>query len=80
MVRLNRLKFSKFTLIPKKGAERIQYLRPIGIISKILANWLSKILNSLISRSQSAFIKGMMILDSVAYAQKVFFPTQRRQM
>ncbi|GJT04635.1 putative RNA-directed DNA polymerase, eukaryota, reverse transcriptase zinc-binding domain protein [Tanacetum coccineum] len=63
---------SFFTLIPKTSRPiSIKYFRPISligihykIIAKVLANRLSKVIDNVISKEQSAFISSRQILDS----------------
>lgn len=60
-------------LIPKNGSpQRIEEYRPISlvggaykIISKILADRLSKVIDSVVADYQSAFIKGRQIMDGI---------------
>lgn len=66
------------TLIPKvQEAKAAKDFRPISLIhsfpkliSKLLANQLAPHLPTLISKNQSAFIKGRSILDNFKYEQQ----------
>jgi hypothetical protein len=67
----NLLNSANIVLLRKKGVKTIGDYRPISIIhsvgkllTKILANKLSPHLNSLVSNSQSAFIKDRSIHDN----------------
>jgi hypothetical protein len=72
------LNASFITLIPKKaGAIDISDFRPISllsgvykIITKVLANRMSSIMEKIISKPQNAFVKGRQILDLVLIASK----------
>ncbi|WVZ69121.1 hypothetical protein U9M48_017959 [Paspalum notatum var. saurae] len=73
----NLLNTANITLIPKRDdAETAQDYRPISlmhsvakILAKVLANRLAPHLHSIISHSQSAFIKGRSIHDNFQYIQ-----------
>jgi hypothetical protein len=74
----NLLNSANVALIPKKeGAQTISDYRPISVmhnvaklLGKILANRLSPHLDSLVSPSQSALIKGRSIQDNFQYVQE----------
>ena len=76
---LFRLKYTYITLIPKKQeSKHVKDFRPISLIhgvvkifSKLLAIRLSKHLDSLISDSQSTFIKGRQISDCYLSAMEI---------
>ncbi|CAK8534470.1 unnamed protein product [Lathyrus sativus] len=65
--------YSAVTLVPKhKGTKEIKDYRPIAccstlykIISKILANCLSKVLGTIIGANQAAFVKGQRIHNHI---------------
>ena len=76
MERLNKV---HLVLIPKvPGAEQIGDFRPIAlsnsiylIIAKVLANRLCKVMDSLISPLQSAFIPGRQMIDNIVMAEEI---------
>lgn len=76
---LYRLNFAMITLIPKEvGARNMKKLRPINLLncsykifSKLLTIRLGKLCQRLISKQQSAFIKGIFILESVVVAHEL---------
>ena len=76
---INRLNYAILTLVPKEqDANTMKKFRPISllncsfkILTKVLTNRLSSILNRLVSCNQSAFIKGRYILESVVTAHEV---------
>lgn len=69
---------TQIILLPKKeGAYKVKEFRPISlcnvvmkIISKVLANRLKECLTSVISQSQSAFIRNILITDNVILAHE----------
>jgi hypothetical protein len=74
-----RLNFAMITLIPKENdAREMKKFRPFSLLNcsfkkftKVLTNRIAKILNRLISFQQSAFIKGIFILESVVTAHEI---------
>lgn len=79
------LKDTNISLIPKKqNPERID-IRPISlwnviykVISKVLANRLKKVIDSIISDSQSAFIPGRLITDNIMIAFEAMHYMRRK--
>lgn len=78
---------SFIVLIPKKEeAEELQDYRPISliggiykVISKVLAIRLSKVLESIISENQSAFIGGSQLIDTVVTLNEVIEDTKEKK-
>lgn len=76
---LSRLNFALVTLIPKVGeATDMKQFRPISLLncsfknfSKLLTLRLSAVAQRIVSPTQSAFIKGRFILESVVVAHEV---------
>jgi hypothetical protein len=76
---LFRLNFAMLTLIPKvDGADEMKNFRPISLLncsikmfSKLLTLRLERVCERLISRGQSAFIRGRYILESVVVAHEL---------
>ncbi|XP_057798040.1 uncharacterized protein LOC131014167 [Salvia miltiorrhiza] len=72
---------SFIVLIPKKeGAGSLEDFRPISlitslfkIVAKILAERLKRVMGSIISDNQSAFVKGRFILDGVVILNEAIF-------
>ncbi|XP_075654704.1 uncharacterized protein LOC142624852 [Castanea sativa] len=70
---LSSINLTHITLIPKKkNAESMSHFRPISlcnvifkIVSKVLANRLKKILGTIISDCQSAFVSNKLITDNI---------------
>jgi len=72
------LNVSFISLIPKiPGANDLKDFRPISLVggvykimAKVLANRLKMVLGNVISKSQSAFVKGRQILDPILIANE----------
>lgn len=85
--RLDRSNYSQMMLIPKdQTPTTVNEFRPIAllnsslkIMSKILANRLSPLLENLNGDYQLGFIKGRNILEGVAQAHEVIHHTKRTQ-
>lgn len=76
------------TLLPKcDNASTMKNFRPIAcctilykVISKVLANRLKGVLNSIVGDSQSAFVKGRLILDNVMLSQELITGYTRKHV
>lgn len=74
-------------IIPKvQSPETLSQFRPISlckfslkVFTKVMANRLKRILNTIISPDQSAFVPGRMIQDSITIAQEVIHFLQRKR-
>jgi hypothetical protein len=82
---LSGLNFALVTLIPKVGeATNMKQFRPISLLncsfkifSKLLTLRLSSIVQQIVSPTQSAFIKGRLILESVVVAHELVHSIHR---
>ncbi|GKV31852.1 hypothetical protein SLEP1_g40514 [Rubroshorea leprosula] len=78
---------SFLVLIPKKeNPQGIEEYRPISLIgcmykilAKVLANRLSRVLNTIIGENQSAFIEGRQLVDSVVVANEAIDEVRKRK-
>lgn len=52
----------------------------LKIISKLLSNHLSNVINYLVDNYQLAFIKGKSIADNIVSTEKLIFSIQRRNL
>ncbi|KAL8118945.1 hypothetical protein AgCh_016437 [Apium graveolens] len=77
---------TNIALIPKKrNPQSMKDLRPISlcnvlykVISKVLANRLKKIIDAIISDTQSAFIPGRLISDNIMIAHELMYSMKRK--
>lgn len=82
----DQLQNTNIALIPKKpNPEFMTDIRPISlcnvlykVISKVLANRLKKVIDSLISEAQSAFIPGRLIMDNIMIAFEIMHYMKRK--
>jgi mannosylglycoprotein endo-beta-mannosidase len=87
-VDIARLNFGVLSLIPKvQGADDIRQFRPIALINvifkfvaKAYAIRVSPIAHRVISRAQSAFIKGRHILEGIVSLQEIIHETKSRKL
>jgi hypothetical protein len=78
---------SFIVLIPKKkNPVNISDFRPISlvgciykVISKVLTNRLKKVIGSVVSETQSAFISGRQILDGILIANEIVDEAKRKK-
>jgi Reverse transcriptase (RNA-dependent DNA polymerase) len=84
-INISKLNLATIVLVSKNfECNTVDNFRPISlinyslkIISKILANRLSKIMDNLIDPSQTAYIQGTSILDNIVCAQKFLFQVRK---
>lgn len=82
---LERINWANIALIPKcQTPEDPSHYRPISlinstlkIVSKVLANRLSGLIDGLVDSTQSAFIRGRCIIDNISTAQELIFFMQK---
>ncbi|KAL8098318.1 hypothetical protein AgCh_031186 [Apium graveolens] len=82
----NQLIQTNIALIPKKKHPQVMIdIRPISlcnvvyrIISKVLANRLKRIIDAIISDTQSAFIPGRLITDNIMIAHELIHYMKRK--
>lgn len=85
---LEHINWANIVLIPKIDApESPGDYRPISLInsslkilSKLLANHLSKVMKDLVDPDQSAFLKRRCILDNIATAEELLFSIHKRRL
>lgn len=76
------------TLLPKcENADKVSNFRPIAccyvvykIISKILANRMKGVLDSIIGKAQSAFVPGRLIFDNILLSHELIKGYQRKNI
>ncbi|XP_074323477.1 uncharacterized protein LOC141660391 [Apium graveolens] len=84
---IDNINMTNIVLIPKKkNPSKLTELRPISlcnvvmkIITKVLANRLKKVLDSIISDSQSAFLPGRLISDNIMISFEVMHYLKRKK-
>lgn len=83
---MGRINWANIALIPKiHSPENSTHFHPISliksslkIISKFLANHLSKKIDALVDSTQSAYIKGRCIINNIVTAQELIFHMQKQ--
>lgn len=84
----DRINWENIALIPQcQTLEDPSHFRPISlinstlkIVSKVLANRLSRHIDMLVDSTQSAFIKGQCIIDNIVTAQEFIFFMQKHRL